>query len=116
MNFESHSNYIKKRLNRKPEDFRTDIIHLAILTLFDSTLNKAGCLRVLIHTEDKQVIEIDKHTKIPRTYKRFAGMLCKLLITREINYEGQILAKVHTDSIEDILKDHYIIGTSIKGK
>lgn len=43
-------------------------------------------------------------------------MLCKLLITREINYEGQILAKVHTDSIYDILKDHYIIGTSIKGK
>lgn len=55
-----------------------------MLTLLDSPLNKAGLLKVLIRTEDNRLIEINPVTKIPRTFKRFSGMIAKLLETTKI--------------------------------
>jgi rRNA small subunit pseudouridine methyltransferase Nep1 len=57
------------------------------LTLLDSPLNKAGYLRVLIKTEDNRLIEVNPTTKIPRTFKRFSGMIAKLLETSIIKAE-----------------------------
>jgi rRNA pseudouridine-1189 N-methylase Emg1 (Nep1/Mra1 family) len=41
----------------------------------DSPLNKAGKMDVYLHTEKNVLIWINPSTKIPRTYKRFAGMM-----------------------------------------
>lgn len=65
----------------------------------DSPLNKAGCVRVLIHTEDERLIEINPETKIPRTFKRFSGMLVKLLETGAINAEEINLLRIHSVTI-----------------
>lgn len=46
-----------------------------LLTLLDSPLNKAGLLQVYIHTEGNVLIEVNPRTRIPRTYKRFAGLM-----------------------------------------
>lgn len=43
--------------------------------LFDSPLNRAGLLQVYIHTENNVLIEINPQTRIPRTFKRFAGLM-----------------------------------------
>lgn len=45
--------------------------------LMDSPLNRAGLLQVYIHTEKNVLIEINPQTRIPRTYKRFAGLMGK---------------------------------------
>ena len=42
--------------------------------LLDSPLNRAGHLRVFIHTRDNVLIDIHPQTRIPRTYDRFAGL------------------------------------------
>lgn len=43
--------------------------------LLDSPLNKAGLLQVYIHTEKNVLIEINPHTRIPRTFDRFCGLM-----------------------------------------
>ena len=45
--------------------------------LLDSPLNKAGLLQVYVHTEKNVLIEINPHTRIPRTFDRFCGLMGK---------------------------------------
>jgi rRNA small subunit pseudouridine methyltransferase Nep1 len=46
-----------------------------LLTLLDSPLNKAGLLQVYVHTAKGVLIEINPHVRIPRTFKRFSGLI-----------------------------------------
>ncbi len=46
-----------------------------MLTLLDSPLNKAGLLQVYIHTAKGVLIEVNPHVRIPRTFKRFSGLM-----------------------------------------
>jgi len=69
-------------LNRAGRDFSTarpDITHQCLLMLFDSPLNRAGLLQVFIRTANNVLIEINPSTRIPRTFKRFAGLMVQLL-------------------------------------
>ena len=45
------------------------------MTLLDSPLNKAGLLQVYIHTAKGVLIEVNPHVRIPRTFKRFSGLM-----------------------------------------
>lgn len=45
------------------------------MMLLDSPLNRAGMLQVYIHTEKNVLIEINPHVRIPRTFKRFCGLI-----------------------------------------
>jgi len=46
-----------------------------MLTILDSPLNKAGFVKLYIHTDDNVLIDINSATKIPRTYKRFSFLM-----------------------------------------
>jgi hypothetical protein len=53
----------------------------ALLAIFDSPLTKAGRLQaVYVRTEKGVLFEIKPHVRMPRTFKRFCGLMCKLLI------------------------------------
>lgn len=47
--------------------------------LLDSPLNRAALLQVYIHTANNILIEINPQTRIPRTFKRFSGLMGKIL-------------------------------------
>ncbi|CAH0387084.1 unnamed protein product [Bemisia tabaci] len=70
---------IIKKEKRDPKSCRPDILHQCLLMLLDSPLNRAGLLQVFVHTEKNVLIEINPQTRIPRTYKRFAGLMVQLL-------------------------------------
>jgi len=76
LNCDDHTNILKKN-NRDPGTCRPDIAHQCLLMLMDSPLNRAGLLQVYIHTEKNVLIEINPQTRIPRTFKRFAGLMGK---------------------------------------
>ncbi|RUS34432.1 Alpha/beta knot methyltransferase [Jimgerdemannia flammicorona] len=78
LNCDDHQG-ILKRLGRDITDARPDITHQCLLTLLDSPLNKAGLLQVYIHTARNVLIEVNPHVRIPRTFKRFAGLMVQLL-------------------------------------
>ena len=46
--------------------------------MLDSRLNKSGGLRaVYVRTEKGVLIEVKPHARLPRTFKRFSGLMCK---------------------------------------
>jgi len=73
INSDDHSKLLRK-MNKTLEEYRPDITHQCLLTLFDSPLNKAGFLQVYIRTKNNVLIEINPKCRIPRTFKRFSGL------------------------------------------
>jgi rRNA small subunit pseudouridine methyltransferase Nep1 len=67
------------KMNRDISDARPDITHQCLLTLLDSPINKAGRLQIYIHTAKGVLIEVSPTVRIPRTFKRFAGLMVQLL-------------------------------------
>ncbi|KAK9743583.1 EMG1/NEP1 methyltransferase [Popillia japonica] len=78
LNCDDHVNILKKN-NRDVGSCRPDITHQCLLMLLDSPLNRSGLLQVYIHTNNNVLIEINPQTRIPRTFKRFAGLMVQLL-------------------------------------
>jgi rRNA small subunit pseudouridine methyltransferase Nep1 len=74
LNCDDHANACR-RAKRDPADYRPDIVHQVLLALLDSPLNKAGALRVLMLTKKNVLIDVLPTTRIPRTFKRFAGLM-----------------------------------------
>ncbi|XP_058002420.1 ribosomal RNA small subunit methyltransferase NEP1-like isoform X5 [Hevea brasiliensis] len=62
----------------------------ALLSILDSPVNKAGRLRAVYVKTDKGVLfEVKPHVRIPRTYKRFAGIMLQLLQKLSITAVGK---------------------------
>ncbi|XP_071439215.1 ribosomal RNA small subunit methyltransferase NEP1 [Hetaerina americana] len=78
LNCDDHTSILKKN-NREPGSCRPDIVHQCLLMLLDSPLNRAALLQVYLHTEKNVLIEINPQTRIPRTFKRFSGLMVQLL-------------------------------------
>ncbi|EMR82918.1 putative nucleolar essential protein 1 protein [Botrytis cinerea BcDW1] len=96
---------IMRKMNRDISDARPDITHQCLLTLLDSPINKAGRLQIYIHTAKGVLIEVSPTVRIPRTFKRFAGLMVQLLhrlSIRSVNSQEKLL-KVITNPITDHL-------------
>jgi len=118
LNCDDHAHILKKH-KRDPGESRPDISHQMLLTLLDSPLNKAGKLQVYIHTENNVLIEVSPHIRIPRTYKRFAGLMVQLLHKLKIRAVNgpETLLKVIKNPVEAHLPTGARkIGTSKTGK
>ncbi|KDO27013.1 hypothetical protein SPRG_07725 [Saprolegnia parasitica CBS 223.65] len=74
LNCDDHKG-IHKKHNKDPSASRPDILHQELMALLDSPLNKAGYLKVYIRSAKNVLIEVSSQMRIPRTYKRFAGLM-----------------------------------------
>ncbi|QRW01644.1 ribosomal RNA small subunit methyltransferase mra1 [Ceratobasidium sp. AG-Ba] len=108
LNCDDHQGILAKT-GRDIADARPDITHQCLLTLLDSPLNKAGRLQVYVHTAKGVLIEINPHVRIPRTFKRFSGLMVQLLhrlSIRGVNGSEKLL-KV----IKNPVTDHFPSNT-----
>ena len=55
------------------------ICHQSLLCCLDSPLNKAGLLQIYLRTSKNVLIEVHPSLRIPRTIKRFSGLMVQLL-------------------------------------
>ncbi|KAH9465003.1 hypothetical protein MJO28_001314 [Puccinia striiformis f. sp. tritici] len=78
LNCDDHQS-ILARMGKDIAATRPDITHQCLLTLLDSPVNRAGRLQVFIHTSAGVLIEIHPSVRIPRTFKRFSGLMVQLL-------------------------------------
>ncbi|CAD7701128.1 unnamed protein product [Ostreobium quekettii] len=79
LNCDDHQNYISRK-GRDPAHYRPDICHQSLLAVLDSPLNKAGKVKaVFVRTEKNVLIRVSPTTRVPRTFKRFSGLICQLL-------------------------------------
>ncbi|RKP16706.1 Nep1-domain-containing protein [Rozella allomycis CSF55] len=95
LNCDDHQGIIKRH-GKEIADYRPDITHQCLLALLDSPLNKAGLLQVYIHTQKNVLIEINPHTRIPRTFKRFCGLFGNIL------FVGLLVQLLHKLSIRSV--------------
>nr|POE96932.1 ribosomal rna small subunit methyltransferase nep1 [Quercus suber] len=104
LNSDEHIGVMRK-MNRDISDARPDITHQCLLTLLDSPLNKAGKLQIYIHTAKGVLIEVSPTVRIPRTFKRFAGLMVQLLHTLSIRSTSspEKLLKIIRNPITDHL-------------
>jgi rRNA small subunit pseudouridine methyltransferase Nep1 len=80
LNCDDHRDWCRKqRLQKDPNSYRPDILHQELLALVDSPLNKAGLLKLYISTTNGVLIDVHSAIRVPRTYKRFAGLFVQLL-------------------------------------
>ncbi|KAF4033200.1 EMG1/NEP1 methyltransferase [Phytophthora infestans] len=83
LNCDDHKG-IHKKLNREASQSRPDILHQELMALLDSPLNKAGYLKIYIKSTKGVLVEVSSQMRVPRTYKRFAGLMVQLLHTLKI--------------------------------
>lgn len=104
LNSDDHLKQIHQ-MKKTAEDYRPDITHQCLLSLFDSPLNKTGMLQVYIHTSNNILIEINPICRIPRTFKRFSGLFSQLLLKSKIQAPGsnEILLKLVNGGIKSII-------------
>ncbi|KAK4882931.1 hypothetical protein RN001_006250 [Aquatica leii] len=107
LNSDDHAHILKKN-NREPGSCRPDITHQCLLMLLDSPLNRAGLLQVYIHTSNNILIEINPQTRIPRTYKRFAGLMVQLLHKFSVRASDGSLKLLKV--IKNPVTDHLPVG------
>ena len=118
MNCDDHKNLIQKS-GKDFALFRPDILHACLKTLLDSPLNKAGKLQIYIHTASNVLIEMSPTLRIPRTYKRFAGLMAELVDKHKIRAANSrdILMKVIANPISQYLPPGgRKIALSVNGK
>ena len=96
LNCDDHRELCRTKLKRDPNEFRPDILHQELLTALDSPLNKAGMLQVYIRSTKGNLIEVNPAIRIPRTFKRFSGLMVQLLHKMKIKAatESTTLLKV----------------------
>ncbi|KAJ3314016.1 hypothetical protein HDV04_001322 [Boothiomyces sp. JEL0838] len=124
MNCDDHHHILKKE-GRDVSESRPDITHQCLLALLDSPLNKAGKLQVYIHTTKNVLIEVSPHVRIPRTFKRFSGLMAmssEVPAVRLSTYLGTLpqdetlvffigaMAHGHDDWVDDIVDDKISIS------
>ena len=72
---DKHKKHIAFKLKRDIAEFRPDILHRCLLAILDSPLNKAGLLKVYIHTIDNVLIEVDPSIRVSsRSASRFLAL------------------------------------------
>ncbi|KAE9406989.1 Nep1-domain-containing protein [Gymnopus androsaceus JB14] len=114
LNCDDHQGILAKT-GRDIADARPDITHQCLLTLLDSPLNKAGLLQVYIHTAKGVLIEVNPHVRIPRTFKRFSGLMVQLLhklSIRGVQGSEKLLKVVKNPVVDHFPPDTYKITLS----
>ena len=118
INSDDHQRFIEQKLQQDVEDFRPDIVHQCLMALLDSPLSKAGRLNVIIRTKKGVLIKVSPEIRLPRTYKRFSGLMAQLLTKMRIRSpeDKTTLLEIVNGPIESHLPPGaLVIGTSTKG-
>lgn len=97
---------------------RPDIVHLSLLEALGSPLCKEERLRLYVHTYDNNLLTIDPHTRLPRNYNRFKGLVEQLL--GETGKKSELIAVQKNVSIKDVIQGlgcgESVIGFSRMGE
>lgn len=81
---------------------RPDIVHRTLLTVLDSVfVRETELASLFVHTYDDHIVEIDPHTRLPRRFVRFVGLMEQLLSgqTKKPTPETKPLLRARSESL-----------------
>ena len=98
---------------------RPDLVHICLLSILSTPLFLNNLVDVYLHTIDNKVIFIGEQVRIPKSYRRFEGLMIKLYQEKEIkNNEkdyNKYLLKIEKNMTFDKLVDKVIKADKIIG-
>ncbi|KAL1321700.1 ribosomal RNA small subunit methyltransferase NEP1 isoform X2 [Arachis ipaensis] len=111
LNSHDDANLLLKQ-NKSLNDYRPDIVFEALRSVIDSPLNKYGLVEaIFVKIDGGALFEIKPHVRIPRTCKRFCGLI-------GLSYNSKKV--VHIDDYVSSLSDHmtpvFVVGAMVNGK
>lgn len=92
-----------RKLDEANRRGRPDLVHFFLLTALESPVNKAGQLRLLVHTREGHLIRVDPTTRLVRNYNRFCGLIQQLFETGKVPPETPLLTLERDRTIKDIV-------------
>ncbi len=99
---------------------RPDIAYITLVTVMDTPLNKAGMLRVYVHTLHDEIIRLKPNTRLPRGYHRFVGLMEQVLIEGKAPPDSDDpLIWVERGTVKELverIKPKATIGFSLNGE
>ena len=101
LNAEDHKSQLTKH-KRDVSSARPDITHQSLMMLLDSPLNRAGLLQVYIHTQRNVLIEVSPHLRIPRTFKRFCGLMGESVAVRDMGSKFIAYSNIYTGLLKKV--------------
>ena len=115
LNCDDHRDLCRK-WKKDPKMYRPDITHQMLLTLIDSPLNKANRMQIYIRTSNNVLIYVHPSIRIPRTFKRFSGLMVQLLHKMKIkSTSGTTLLKVIRNDFGEKLAGARCVGLEVDG-
>lgn len=112
----------KEKLEHREKRGRPDILHICLLSILSTPLFFENLINVYIHTIDNKVIFVGENLRIPKSYRRFQGLMMKLYIEKKIKSQfssKKSLLEVKNMTLEQllgkILKPDAVIGFSTTG-
>lgn len=98
---------------------RPDLVHICLLSILSTPLFYKNMVDVYIHTIDNKVIFIGDQVRIPKSYRRFEGLMIKLYQEKEIKSDqkdyNKYLLKIEKNMTFDMLVDKVIKPDKIIG-
>ena len=97
---------------------RPDILHFCLVTALHSVTNSKDHLRLHVHTRHDKVITINRYTRIPKDFNRFAGLMRQLLIEGAVPPQQPLLelTDMTLDELLEQEKPSKVFILSKKGK
>ena len=81
---------------------RPDIIHFCLLEALGSPLNKAGNLKLLVHTLNSDLLDVSPELRLPRDCYRFRSLIEQLFAVKRVPPEGNPLITFSRKSLGDV--------------
>jgi rRNA small subunit pseudouridine methyltransferase Nep1 len=116
-----HSNFMKDLQNAQKRG-RPDIVHFTLLSCCGSIMAREQRLRVIIHTNQNKVIELNPEIRLPKNIDRFKGLILQLFKEKSIPPESDApLMSLRELSLSDLINElrnnhDLILEFSVKGE
>ena len=117
----------KEKINNIWKRGRPDLVHICLLSILATPLYMKNLVNVYVHTIDNKTIFIGKQVRLPKSYKRFEGLMIKLFQEKQIkgneptyNTKDNYLLKINNNMtfdnlLDNIIRPEKIIGFSSTG-
>jgi rRNA small subunit pseudouridine methyltransferase Nep1 len=105
---------------------RPDLVHISLMSILSTPLFQRNLVNVYVHTIDNKVIFFGKQVRIPKSFRRFEGLMIKLFQEKEIKENlkdddrYRYLLKIEKNMTFDnllgkVIQPHKVIGFSSTG-
>ncbi|XP_052117200.1 uncharacterized protein LOC107484975 [Arachis duranensis] len=119
LNSHDDANVLLKQ-NKSLNDYRPDIVFEALRSIIDSPLNKYGLVEaIFVKIDGGALFEIKPHVRIPRTCKRFCGLIVDLLRKSRVCAKdtNEVLIRIVEEPVTRHLPvNSHIVGLSYSSK